>query len=224
MKPSRKPAFTHRDLCDIAVKWLQRPNSAGGPGCHIAVSECRTGWTGEIPDAIGFRAAGFEDGTTVIECKVSRADFLADRRKSHRVSGGVGNWRYFLAPTGVIQLHELPEGWGLLEVTSRGHVKPRAGLAAYYRCGYTELREQAEAWHHEADRDREQFLLVKILRRAGNPEVANRNLKIAFNENQRLRQRVNELTEQIRSERINRISREHQNEKATPRSTARPTS
>lgn len=50
MKPSSQNAFTHRELCDIAVKWLQRPNSAGGPGCHIAVSECRTGWTGEIPE------------------------------------------------------------------------------------------------------------------------------------------------------------------------------
>ena len=130
MKPSNQPDFTHRDLCDIAVKWLQRPNSAGGPGCHVAVSECRTGWTGEIPDAIGFRAAGFEDGSIVIECKVSRSDFLADRRKSHRVSGGVGNWRYFLAPAGVIQADELPQGWGLLEVNRRGHVKALAGVAA----------------------------------------------------------------------------------------------
>ncbi|MEV1705349.1 adenylosuccinate synthase [Pseudomonas aeruginosa] len=221
MKPSNQPDFTHRDLCDIAVKWLQRPNSAGGPGCHVAVSECRTGWTGEIPDAIGFRAAGFEDGSIVIECKVSRSDFLADRRKSHRVSGGVGNWRYFLAPAGVIQADELPQGWGLLEVNRRGHVKALAGVAAYYRCGYDELREQTAVWRHEADRDREQFLLVKVLHRAGNPETANRNLQIAFTENQRLKQRVNELTEEIRSDRLRRFSKPPRNEQATPRSTTR---
>ncbi|EKY4114519.1 adenylosuccinate synthase [Pseudomonas aeruginosa] len=222
MKPSSQPVFTHRDLCDIAVKWLQRPNSAGGPGCHVAVSECRTGWSGEIPDAIGFRAAGFEDGSTVIECKVSRADFLADRRKSHRAAGGVGNWRYFLAPAGVIRTDELPEGWGLLEVNRRGHVKAVAGVATYYRCGYDELRKQTAAWRHEADRDREQFLLVKVLHRAGNPETANRHLQIAFTENQRLKQRVNELTEEIRSDRLRRFSKHPRNERATPRSTTPP--
>lgn len=218
MKPSSQNAFTHRELCNIAVKWLQRPNSAGGPGCHIAVSECRTGWTGEIPDAIGFRAAGFEDGSTVIECKVSRADFLADHRKSHRVSGGVGNWRYFLAPAGVIRTDELPEGWGLLEVNRRGHVKALAGVATFYRRGYGELREQTAAWHHDADRDREQFLLVKLLHRAGNPETANRKLQIAYTENQRLKQRINDLAEEIRTIRLPRFSKQLPNQRATPRS------
>lgn len=134
---------------------------------------------------------------------------------------GGGNWRYFLAPAGVIQADELPQGWGLLEVNRRGHVKALAGVAAYYRCGYDELREQTAVWRHEADRDREQFLLVKVLHRAGNPETANRNLQIAFTENQRLKQRVNELTEEIRSDRLRRFSKPPRNEQATPRSTTR---
>ncbi|MEN1599420.1 adenylosuccinate synthase, partial [Pseudomonas aeruginosa] len=62
----------------------------------------------------------------------------------------------------------------------------------------------------------------KVLHRAGNPETANRNLQIAFTENQRLKQRVNELTEEIRSDRLRRFSNQPRNERATPRSTTRP--
>ncbi|RMH96415.1 adenylosuccinate synthase [Stutzerimonas nitrititolerans] len=199
--------MTHNDLCLVAVKWLKRANSAGGPGCHVAVSECRSGWTGEIPDAIGFRAAGFDDGSTVVECKTSRADFLADRKKAHRSAGGLGNWRYFMAPAGLIKPDELPAGWGLLEVNSRGHVKVVAGLAAYYGTSYDTVREQTLTWRHEADRDREQFLLVKLLHRVGDVEVMNRNLKLAYGEQQRLAKRVNELNEQIRNERLDRYVR-----------------
>lgn len=199
--------MTHSDLCLIAVKWLKRSNSAGGPGCHVAVSECRSGWTGEIPDAIGFRAAGFDDGSVVIECKTSRADFLADKKKAHRESGGIGNWRYFMAPAGLIKLDELPAGWGLLEVNSRGHVKAVAGLATYYGAGYDTVRKETLAWWHEADRDREQFLLVKLLHRVGDVEAMNRNLRIAYAEQQRLAKRVNDLNDQIRRERLDRYGR-----------------
>lgn len=199
--------MTHNDLCLVAVKWLKRANSNGGPGCHVAVSECRSGWTGEIPDAIGFRAAGFDDGSVVVECKTSRSDFLADKKKAHRESGGLGNWRYFMAPAGLIKPDELPTGWGLLEVNSRGHVKVVAGLAAYYGTDYDTVREQTQAWRHDADRDREQFLLVKLLSRVGDVEVMNRNLKFAHSEQQRLAKRVNELNEQIRDERLGRYAR-----------------
>lgn len=200
--------MTHNDLCLVAVKWLQRANSAGGPGCHVAISECRSGWTGEIPDAIGFRAAGFDDGSTVVECKTSRADFLADRKKAHRIAGGLGNWRYFMAPTGLIRPDELPDGWGLLEVNQRGHVKAVAGLAVSYREGNgLDMRDQKAIWRHEADRDREQFLLVKLLSRVGDVEKMNRNLKSAYAEQQRLALRVNELNEQIRNNGLRRFAR-----------------
>lgn len=200
--------MTHNDLCLVAVKWLKRSKSAGGPGCHVAVSECRSGWTGEIPDAIGFRAAGGDDdGSIVVECKTSRSDFLADRKKAHRISGGVGNWRYFMAPEGLISPDELPQGWGLLTVNSRGHVKAVAGLAVSYREGWRATRNEMPSWRHESDRDREQFLLVKLLHRVGDVEAMNRNLRIAYAEQQRLAKRVNYLNDQIRRERVDRYGR-----------------
>lgn len=104
--------FTHAALCDVAVKWLKRAHSAGGPGCLVAVSEVAGGWTGEIPDAIGFNLSHWETGATVIEVKVSRSDFLSDRKKPHRQAGGMGRWRYYMAPVGLIAVSELPAGWG----------------------------------------------------------------------------------------------------------------
>ena len=58
--------------------------------------------------------------TCVIEVKTSHSDFLADQKKWARSKvaeeGGIqiGNYRYYLCPTGVIKEEELPKNWGLL--------------------------------------------------------------------------------------------------------------
>ena len=54
----------HSDLCKLAVSWLKRPFSRGGHGCTVAIDECRTGWGGEIPDAVGYRYSGMQDTST----------------------------------------------------------------------------------------------------------------------------------------------------------------
>ncbi len=68
--------------------------------------------SGEQPDAIGFR-----NGTScLIEVKVSRGDFLSDKKKRFRQDPniGMGDWRFFLCPQGIITVDDLPPGWGLL--------------------------------------------------------------------------------------------------------------
>lgn len=155
--------MTHAELCKLAVKWLQRPNSRNGPGCAVALSECRTGWDGEIPDAIGFRTSGSGIDTTLIEVKTSRSDFLADKAKPHRLEGGVGDYRYYMAPEGVLCHSDMPERWGLIEVNKRGHIKIRSGLAQSYG-NWRTLEEMENAWRFtNVDRAREQFLLVRVL-------------------------------------------------------------
>ena len=71
-----------------------------------------------MPDAIGWKKACH---SVLVECKVSRADFLADREKPFRQKpeSGVGCERFYLAPKGLIRLEELRSGWGLLEVCGR---------------------------------------------------------------------------------------------------------
>jgi len=99
--------MTHQELTKYAVKWLQ------GHGYSVALAELRN-ISGEEPDALGLSSGD----SCLIECKTSRADFLADKKKWHRRNPkfGMGTWRYMLCPKGLLSPDEMPEGWGLLEV------------------------------------------------------------------------------------------------------------
>jgi hypothetical protein len=85
----------------------------------------------ETPDVIGWHATikkGGKDiayGTILIECKASRSDFLADKKKAFRRNAnyGMGDYRFFLAPRGIITVQDLPDGWGLLEASPSGRIK-----------------------------------------------------------------------------------------------------
>lgn len=191
--------MNHRALCDIALKWLKRPNSAGGHGCQIALIECRTGWDGEIPDAIGFRATGHEptDGSVVVEVKVSRQDFLADSKKTHRQSGGVGRWRYFMTPKGLIDPTELPARWGLLEVSPAGRISAVAGPATLAKDNFHHFRQSLHDHSHERDLQRELFLLVKTMANTGDPQKVLDMLRDANNRNARLAKSNNDLRSEL---------------------------
>lgn len=191
--------MTHKNLCDIAVRWLKKTNSNGGPCCHIAVSEIAGGWSGEIPDAIGFRAAGYDDGAIVVEVKVSRSDFLADRNKPHRNGEtiGMGKWRFYLCPEGLIKPEEVPEKWGLVYVTKRGGTKCVKGF-----CSFTHWGERKDALASEAfdsDRDREMFLLVKLLARVGDPEQLNKKIRGMYNVQSEQQRRIDKYREQLKN-------------------------
>ncbi|WP_319760315.1 hypothetical protein [Maridesulfovibrio sp.] len=99
--------YTHEALTIRAERWL-----LGTVKCNFAFRELGSVGS-EIPDAIGWRE-GFI--STLVECKTSRADFRADRKKWHRriPENGMGMFRYMLCPKDMIQPEELPEGWGLL--------------------------------------------------------------------------------------------------------------
>jgi hypothetical protein len=104
--------ITHSELVERAVKWLY------SYGCGFAVGEkvCYT-TSGEIPDAIGFKG----NQSILIECKTSRADFLADKKKHFRQNPdlGMGNMRLFLCEEGIIKEEDLPDKWGLLYIKGR---------------------------------------------------------------------------------------------------------
>ena len=112
--------MTHAKLVLLAVRWLRRYR------CGVVLSE-QACVSGEMPDAIGWKKACH---SVLIESKVSRADFLADRDKPfrQRPETGVGCERYYLASRGLIRTEELPAGWGLLEL--RGHEIERVKASA----------------------------------------------------------------------------------------------
>lgn len=113
--------MTHEKLVANAVAWLRRY------GCGVVLSEQNCA-SGETPDAIGWKRAC---QSVVVECKISRADFLIDREKPFRKKPelGMGCERYYLTPAGLVHPDELPPGWGLLEIQKREveQVVPSAG-------------------------------------------------------------------------------------------------
>ena len=112
MKFSLHPfPVTHAKLILLAVAWLRRYR------CGVVLSE-QACVSGEMPDAIGWKKACH---SVLVECKVSRADFLVDREKPFRQKpeNGVGCERFYLVPKGLIRVEELHPGWGLLELCGR---------------------------------------------------------------------------------------------------------
>lgn len=99
-------SLTHAELINQAAKWLERQ------GCAVVITDMSHGQS-ETPDAIGWKGTR----STLVECKASRADFLADRNKPFRrmPDTGMGVARYMCVPRGLIRVDELPADWGLIE-------------------------------------------------------------------------------------------------------------
>ena len=110
--------MTHPELVKLAEKWLLKK-------CGFAFRDLSTD-SFETPDAIGFKGGVF---TILIECKVSRSDFFSDKKKSFRIrpETGMGAYRYYMCPKGLIKPEELPEKWGLLYVNEKGKIRQKVG-------------------------------------------------------------------------------------------------
>jgi hypothetical protein len=106
--------MTHAQLVERAVRWLRSYR------CGVVLSE-QACVSGEMPDAIGWKRANH---SVLVECKVARADFLADGGKPFRQKPeqGVGCERFYLTSPALVKPEELPSGWGLLELR-RGRVE-----------------------------------------------------------------------------------------------------
>lgn len=118
---------THDELVHRAARWLrnsavvfagyERPD--GRPArvrarCSIVLAEPRSS-SSEIPDAIGWFCGG--RFSVLIEAKSTLSNFLADRSKRFRrhPEQGMGRYRYYLTPPGLVHEKDLPDAWGLLE-------------------------------------------------------------------------------------------------------------
>lgn len=105
--------YTHAQLVLIAYRWVMRSG-----GAAVAFRELVT-ISPETPDVL---AIGGTVASILIECKISRSDFLADRKKAWRAnpSMGMGTHRIYCAPEGLLSLEDLPPLWGLLSVAPDG--------------------------------------------------------------------------------------------------------
>ena len=139
-------AFLHRDLCFKATKYLR--NKGIQPFHKSQYVVCELERVGESPDAFGFGGSS----TQLIEVKVSRSDFLSDKKKYWRQypEHGIGKFRSYLCPEGMIKEKDLPKYWGLLWVNEKGKI--------------TEIvKPEAQPCNHIEELN----LIVSILRREG---------------------------------------------------------
>jgi hypothetical protein len=119
-----KNGLTHSKIIDHSRKVLKRAGMNWK--CGITISELST-LNAEIPDILGF----YSGGASLIEAKASRSDFLSDKKKPFRINPetGMGNYRFYACPTGLIKEEEIPEKWGLIYVSEKGRctvkVKPK---------------------------------------------------------------------------------------------------
>ena len=137
-KSEYKP--THSQLVRRIAAWFKARHQSS-----IVMAEFVTS-AQEIPDVLAMQSGAH---SVLVECKVSRSDFLSDKDKFFRRQEdyGMGDKRYYAVPAGLIKSDELPDGWGLLEV-DRYHV-----------------REVVEPKHKEANKRRECLMLMSALRR-----------------------------------------------------------
>jgi hypothetical protein len=112
---------THAELTQSAGNWLKKhTNNVVIPNCPLVITELHAmGTNGEIPDVLGFNYCN----SVMIEVKVSRSDFLIDKKKPHR-KYGTGQFKYYCCPKDLISEDEIPSGWGLLyAVRDKGRIK-----------------------------------------------------------------------------------------------------
>ncbi len=111
--------ITHTELIEKASKWLKRhTENTFIPNCPFVLAELvAITHTGETPDILGFSS----NRSVMIEVKVSRSDFLADRNKVFRNYDdfGMGQQKFYCCPEGLIKLEEIPDNWGLLYWTGK---------------------------------------------------------------------------------------------------------
>ncbi|MGR6521634.1 hypothetical protein ACU5JM_08365 [Rhodococcus erythropolis] len=131
--------MTHAECVAAAAEYMRKRSDVVLPEFYSH--------NAELPDVIAFNARN----SIVIECKVSRSDFLVDRKKLFRINqnAGMGDDRYYCCPKGMIKPEELPQGWGLLWIYPSGQV-----------------RKQRESRGFKKNIEAEHYLLFYYARRA----------------------------------------------------------
>ncbi len=121
--------MNHAELIERTSKWALS-NSAKGPHgltpptptpyrCSFVVRELVT-FSPEIPDVFGYSLS--RRYSILFEIKVSRADFLKDQEKPFRKEPeiGMGNYRFYVCPEGLLEVGEIPNAWGLIVASPKG--------------------------------------------------------------------------------------------------------
>lgn len=147
--------MTHKELVVIAKKWAYTR--------HDVVFTERSCGEGELPDVIAFSYRW----SLMIECKASRSDFYADKRKYSRQNetDSIGNFRIYCCPKGLLSESEIPDGWALLEVYHSKYTKLNVNIWKG-AAGMNYQRYKNTIWWHDLSTkalEKERFMLFRAL-------------------------------------------------------------
>lgn len=153
--PPTMPSDTHYQLTKLGARWLKRQ------GFPIVATELRSVGCPEQPDVIGFRSTC----SAIIEVKASRADFRADAKKPWRSVEpcGLGNYRFYLCPQGVLELDDLPPKWGLLHAAGGRIIEVKRPVGNLWTRSTNDERWQEFLF--PSDLSREHAVLFSVARR-----------------------------------------------------------
>ena len=107
--------LTHDEIGDICAKRLRNK------GYKFSFSNLTSMTHGEQPDVLGIDNYGT---SVLVEVKVSRSDFLADKKKLWRIDPnmGMGDYRVYLTPQKLLNPDEIPFGWMLWEIHGKRNI------------------------------------------------------------------------------------------------------
>lgn len=154
------PSELHEAQNLHAIRWMKKQ------GFSVVASNIRAAQSREIIDAIGFR----DLCSILIESKVSRSDFLADRKKPERQKGakGLGTYRFYICPVGMIDPQEvLPLGWGLLYSDGKKVVEEFKPKGNHWPMANDDFALFSEwiPFQHEVNERAERSMLFSLCRR-----------------------------------------------------------
>lgn len=154
------PSELHEAQNLHAIRWMKKQ------GFSVVASNIRAAQSREIIDAIGFR----DLCSILIESKVSRSDFLADRKKPERQKGakGLGTYRFYICPVGLIDPQEvLPLGWGLLYSNGKKVVEEFKPKGNHWPMANDDFALFSEwiPFQHEVNERAERSMLFSLCRR-----------------------------------------------------------
>ena len=143
-------------MVSIGAKWLEKQ------GFPIVFTELQSIGCREQADVVAFRSSC----SAIIEAKTSRSDFLVDARKPERqVDGlGLGVYRYYLCPAGLIMPADLPLRWGLLHEVDGKVIQVAGPTGNYWPSFGTELPGWSD-FQHQSNISSERSALFSIARR-----------------------------------------------------------
>lgn len=150
-KKVKKRKYKHGELADIVASYLM---TAGRMRivCKEMYSKLK-----EVPDIYAIDRIG----TYMIEVKVSHKDFWADAKKPfrQRPKEGLGRFRYYACPAGMIKQSELPPKWGLIYVHPEGEIEVVCGKRF-------DTRAFDSKYWFQPNYEREYWAMYALLRKA----------------------------------------------------------